>query len=186
VTRSRGTSGHRAAILRSETRYERYSRQMPLQTICATFEGRREPRVRRMSTKPSSRDRRSRGSRLVRLFRPQNCGAVAHALAETGRVEDDRKLSRFHNGFYLQGDRSTTYAERAADCKLARLRAARERGSMSVAASSSLINTSRGAGATHQSLRREERTALPAGFARNRGHPRGGAVSPVDSADTGW
>jgi hypothetical protein len=55
-----------------------------------------------------------------------NCGAVAHALAETGRVEDDRKLSRFHNGFYLQGDRSTTYAERAADCKLARLRAAGE------------------------------------------------------------
>jgi hypothetical protein len=61
------------------------------------------------------------GPGLVRLFRPQNCGAVAHALAETGRVEDDRKLSRFHNGFYLQGDRSTTYAERAADCKLARL-----------------------------------------------------------------
>ena len=113
--------------MRSETRYERYSRQMPLQTICATFEGRREPprRVRRMS-KPSSRDRRSRGSHLVKLFRPQNCGAVAHALAETGRVEDDRKLSRFHNGFYLQGDRSTTYAERAADCKLARLRAAGE------------------------------------------------------------
>ena len=54
---------------------------------------------------------------------PQNCGAVAHALAETGRVEDDRKLSQFHNGFYLQGDRSTNYAERAADCKLARLRA---------------------------------------------------------------
>src|SRR5215469_5744976 len=111
------------AAVRS-TRYERYSRQMPLQTICATFEGRREPRrrVRRMS-KPSSRDRRSRGSRLVRLFRPQNCGAVAHALAETGRVEDDRKLSRFRNGFYLQGDRSTTYAKRAADCKLARLSA---------------------------------------------------------------
>ena len=104
--------------------YERYSRQMVLQTNCAAFEGRREPRrrVRRMS-KPSSRDRRSRGSRLVRLFGPQNCGAVAHAIAETGRVEDDRKLSRFHNGFYLQGDRSTTYAERAPDCKLARLRA---------------------------------------------------------------
>jgi hypothetical protein len=55
------------------------------------------------------------------LLRPQNCGAVAHALADTGRVEDDRKLSRFYNGFYLQGDRSTTYTERAADCKLARL-----------------------------------------------------------------
>src|SRR6201997_3742016 len=97
---------------------------MPLQTICATFEGRREPRRRvRRTSEPSRRDRRSRGSRLVRFFRPQNCGAVAHALAETGRVEDDRKLSRFHNGFYLQGDRSTTYAERAADCKLARLRA---------------------------------------------------------------
>jgi hypothetical protein len=47
-----------------------------------------------------------------------------HALAKTGRVEHDRKLSRFHNGFYLQGDRSTTYAEHAADCKLAWLRAA--------------------------------------------------------------
>ena len=55
--------------------HERYSRQMPLQINCATFEGRREPRrrVRRMF-KPNSRDRRSRGSRLVRLFRPQNCG----------------------------------------------------------------------------------------------------------------
>jgi hypothetical protein len=37
-------------------------------------------------------------------------------------VEDDPKLSRFYSGFYLQGDRSTTYAERAADTKLARLR----------------------------------------------------------------
>ena len=37
-------------------------------------------------------------------------------------MEDDPKLSRFYTGFYLQGDRSTTYAERAADCKLARLR----------------------------------------------------------------
>ena len=93
---------------------------MPLQTNCATFEGRREPRrrVRRILNR-TSRDRRSRGSRLVRLFRPQNCGAVAHALAGTGRVEDDPKLSRFYNAFYLQGDRSTTYAERAADCKLA-------------------------------------------------------------------
>ena len=36
-------------------------------------------------------------------------------------MEDDLKLSRFYNGLYLQGDRSTTYAERAADCKLARL-----------------------------------------------------------------
>jgi hypothetical protein len=55
--------------------------------------------------KPNSRDRRSRGSRLVRLFRPQNCGAVAHALAGTGRVENDPKLSLFYNGFYLQNDR---------------------------------------------------------------------------------
>ena len=56
------------------------------------------------------------------LLRPQNCGAAAHALAETGRVEDDPKLSRFYSGFYPQGDRSTTYAERATDTKLARLR----------------------------------------------------------------
>src|ERR1700745_2840781 len=56
--------------------------------------------------KPNSSDRRSRGSRLVRLFRSQNYGAVTHALAETGRVEDDPKLSRFYNGLYLQGDRS--------------------------------------------------------------------------------
>src|SRR6516162_6966802 len=91
--------------------------------IALTFERRREPRrrVRRMP-KPNSRDRCSRGSHLVRLFRPQNCGVVAQALAGTGRVENDRKLSRFCNGFYLQGDRSTTYAERAADCKLVRLR----------------------------------------------------------------
>src|ERR1700751_5757521 len=104
---------------------------MPLQTNCATFEGRREPRrrVRRMP-KPNSRDRRSRGSRLVGLFRPQNCGAVAHALAGTGRVEDDPKLSRFYNGFYLQGDRSTINAERAAERKLARLRP-RSRGPLS-------------------------------------------------------
>src|ERR1700758_643713 len=98
---------------------------MLLQTNCATFEGRREPcrRARRMP-KPNRRDRCSRGSRLVRLFRPQNSGAVAHALAGTGRVEDDPKLSRFYNGLYLQGGRSTTYAERAADCKLVRLRGA--------------------------------------------------------------
>src|SRR6516164_10630759 len=96
---------------------------MPLQTNCVTFEDRRVPRrrVRRMF-KPNSRDRCSRGSHLVRLFRPQNCGAAAHALAETGRVEDDPKLSRFYSGFYPQGDRSTTYAERATDTKLARLR----------------------------------------------------------------
>ena len=51
--------------------YERYSRQMPLQTNCAIFEDRREPRrrVRRMF-KPNSRDRCSHGSRLVRLFSP--------------------------------------------------------------------------------------------------------------------
>ena len=42
-------------------------------------------------------------------------------MAGTGRVENDPKLSRFYNTFYLQGDRSATYAERAADCKLARL-----------------------------------------------------------------
>jgi len=95
---------------------------MPLQTICATLKAGESLAAEFVGwSKPSSRDRRSRGSRLVRLFRPQNCGAVARALAETGRVEDDRKLSRFHNGFYLQGDRSTTYAERGADCKLARL-----------------------------------------------------------------
>jgi hypothetical protein len=52
----------------------------------------------------------------VRLFRPQNCGVVAHGLAGTSRVEDDQKLSWLYNGFCLQGDRSTTYAERAADC----------------------------------------------------------------------
>ena len=49
------------------------ARQMPLQTNCATFEGRREPRRRiRRTAKRNRRDRRSRGSRLVRLFRPQN------------------------------------------------------------------------------------------------------------------
>jgi hypothetical protein len=36
-------------------------------------------------------------------------------------VEDDPRLSRLYNRFYLQGDRSATYAERAGDPKLARL-----------------------------------------------------------------
>src|SRR5215831_2510114 len=57
-----------------------------------------------------------------KIFRPQNCGAVAHTLPATGRVEDDPKLSRLYNRFYAQGDRSITSAERAADRKLARLR----------------------------------------------------------------
>src|SRR5215472_15512989 len=56
-----------------------------------------------------------------KIFRSQNCGAVAHALPVTGRVEDDPRLSRLYNRFYLQRDRSITNAERAADRKLARL-----------------------------------------------------------------
>ena len=95
---------------------------MPLQTNCATFEGQREPRrrVRRILTGQAEIGA-AVDPRLVDFLRPQNCGAVAHALAGTGRVENDPKLSRFYNGFYLQWDRSATYAERAADCKLARL-----------------------------------------------------------------
>ena len=90
--------------------------------IAPRLKGRREPgrRVRRMP-EPNSRDRRSRGSRLVRFFRPQYRGEVSRALTGTGRVEDDPRLSRLYNRFYLQGDRSATYAERAGDPKLARL-----------------------------------------------------------------
>jgi len=46
----------------------------------------------------------------------------ASARAACTRTPGSSPGSRFYNGFYLQGDRSTTYAERAADCKLARLR----------------------------------------------------------------
>jgi hypothetical protein len=54
--------------------------------IAPRLKGRREPghRVRR-TPEPNSRDRRSRGSRLVRFFRPQYCGAVARGLTGTGR-----------------------------------------------------------------------------------------------------
>ena len=37
-------------------------------------------------------------------------------------MEDDPRLSRLYNRFYVQGDRSITSAERAADRKLARLK----------------------------------------------------------------
>jgi hypothetical protein len=57
---------------------------------------------------PNSRDRRSRGSRLVRFFRPQYRGEVARALTGTGRVEDDPRLSRLYNRFYLQTDQPPT------------------------------------------------------------------------------
>ena len=88
----------------------------------AAFKGRREPRrgLRRMP-EPNRGDRRRRGCPSRKIFRPQNCGAVAHALPVTGRVEDDLGLSRLYNRFYLQGDRSITNAERTSDRKLARL-----------------------------------------------------------------
>src|SRR5215469_17555607 len=54
-------------------------------------------------------------------FRPRNCGAAANTLRGTGQVRDDPGLSRLSNTFYLQRDRSTTNAERAADCKMARV-----------------------------------------------------------------
>ena len=54
-------------------------------------------------------------------FRSRNCGAAANTLRATGQVGDDPGLSRFYNEFCLQRDRSTTNAERAADCKMARL-----------------------------------------------------------------
>jgi hypothetical protein len=34
---------------------------------------------------------------FIRIFRPQNCGAVAHALVE---CKDDPRLSRLYNTFY--------------------------------------------------------------------------------------
>ena len=59
-----------------------YSRQMPLQTNCARFEGRREPRrlVRRILNR-TSRDRRRRGSCLVRLFKTAKlrCGCPRYS-----------------------------------------------------------------------------------------------------------
>ena len=69
-----------------------------------------------MSSRSITHADRDGDRRLARVRR-----GFWHALAGTGRAEDDPKLSRFYNGFYLQEDRSTTYAERAADCKLARL-----------------------------------------------------------------
>ena len=36
---------------------------------------------------------------------PLNCGAAAHTLPATGRVEDDPRLSRLYNRFYVQGGR---------------------------------------------------------------------------------
>ena len=50
-----------------------------------------------------------------RIFRPRNCGAAADTLRATGQVQDDPRLSRLSNTFYLQRDRSTTNAERAPD-----------------------------------------------------------------------
>jgi hypothetical protein len=50
-----------------------------------------------------------------KIFRPQKCGAVAHTLPATGRVQNNPRLSRLYNRFYLQTDRSSTNAERAAD-----------------------------------------------------------------------
>ena len=62
---------------------------------------------------------------MPEIFSPQNCGAVANTLHVTGRVEDDPRLSRLYNRFGLQGDRSITTAERAADRELARLNGTR-------------------------------------------------------------
>src|SRR5215470_4714018 len=62
---------------------------------------------------------------MPEIFRPQNCGAVANTLHVTGRVENDPRLLRLYNRFCLQGDRSITTAERAADRKLARLNGTR-------------------------------------------------------------
>jgi len=62
---------------------------------------------------------------MPEIFRPQNWGAVANTLHVTGRVEDDPRLLRLYNRFCLQGDRSITTGERAADRKLARLNGTR-------------------------------------------------------------
>src|SRR5215469_10777348 len=58
---------------------------------------------------------------LISCFRPQNCGAVSRRSTRPGQVPTNARLSRFYSKFCLQRDRSTTYAKRAADCKLARL-----------------------------------------------------------------
>src|SRR5215472_17966478 len=78
----------------------------------AAFKTRRNRTEQQRSVQPRKPSRK--------IFRPQNCGAVAHTLPVTGQVEDDPRLSRLYNRFYVQGDRSITSAERA-DRKLARL-----------------------------------------------------------------
>ena len=96
---------------------------MSLQTNCATFEGRREPRrqVRRILNR-TSRDRRRRGSRLVRLFKTAKLRCGVQMFRATRSSADNRQIiTIFYNKFCLQRGRSTTYAKRAADCKLARL-----------------------------------------------------------------
>ena len=56
-------------------------------------------------------------------YEPQNRGAVAQAAPATSRAQDDLRLLRFHNGFWLQNDWSATDARRVGDRKLTRLRA---------------------------------------------------------------
>jgi len=63
-----------------------------------------------------------RESRSWSCFRPQNCGAVSRCSVRPDRMLTVVRLPRFYNKFRLQGDRSTTNAERAVDRKLARLR----------------------------------------------------------------
>jgi len=58
-------------------------------------------------------------------YEPQNRGAVAQAAPATSRAQDDLRLLRFHNGFWLQNDWSATDARRVGDRKLTRLRARR-------------------------------------------------------------
>ena len=60
---------------------------MPVQTNCAAFKGRREPRRRlRRMPEPNRVDRAPPWLPSHQIFRPQNCGAVAHTLPVTGRV----------------------------------------------------------------------------------------------------
>jgi hypothetical protein len=56
------------------------------------------------------------------IYGPQNCGAVAQTLLAKGRLQDDRRLFRDFDGFWLQSDWSTTNAERVGTPKLTRLR----------------------------------------------------------------
>jgi hypothetical protein len=115
-------TGNRTAILRSKKSYETGPTAAPISA--ARFRHSTNSAARLSPAFQRSANRLQRHLPrvpLISCFRPQNCGAVSRCSARPGQVPTIARLSRFYNKFCLQRDRSTTYAKRAADCKLARL-----------------------------------------------------------------